>query len=237
MNFKELRKAQGITLNDAARGICSIPMLSRWENGQGNMDFNKAIRLFERININAAEYISLNKLDTPDTQAQELEQAWNSKDKDKLEQIAKRSLSEYHHSNKLIDLDYAALSCALYERISKINIFPLSDQNKLNKQLSKLSIWTQENLSLFQNVTNILSSSIVCQISSQIIASLDFIQNSGKATFHFAITTLFESIIRLLMTSSFKHAQRLLHNINAITLPENEMQLITGRYFLNALVN
>lgn len=52
MNFKKLRKEQHITLTDASKGICSVPMLSRWENGQGNMDLHKAIKLFERINRN-----------------------------------------------------------------------------------------------------------------------------------------------------------------------------------------
>lgn len=236
MNFKELRKAQHITLNDASKGICSVPMLSRWENGQGNMDLNKAIKLFERINITTSEYIALNKLDMPDNEAQELESAWHTQNEQELKIIAQKSLAKFHQDNKLFSLDYAALSCALYQRISKINIFPVADQNKLNKQLSKLTIWSQENLSLFQNVTNILSPAIIFQISSQVIANFDFINKAGKNTLHFAITTLFEAIISLLKASEFKYAQSILNKINLVILPENEMQLIMGRYFLNSLM-
>lgn len=236
MNFKELRKAQHITLTDASKGICSIPMLSRWENGQGNMDLNKAIKLFERINITASEYIALTKLDLPDNEAQELESAWHSQNEQELKIIAQKSLAKFHQDNKLFSLDYAALACALYQRICKINIFPVADQNKLNKQLSKLTIWSQENLSLFQNVTNILSPSIIFQISSQVIANFDFINKAGKNTLHFAITTLFEAIISLLKATEFKYAQSILDKINTIILPENEMQLIMGRYFLNSLM-
>lgn len=236
MNFKELRKEQHITLTDASKGICSVPMLSRWENGQGNMDLHKAIKLFERINITTSEYIALNKLDMPDNEAQELESAWHSQNEQELKIIAQKSLTKFHQNNKLISLDYAALSCALYQRISKINIFPVADQNKLNKQLSKLTIWSQENLSLFQNVTNILSPSIIFQISSQVIANFDFINKAGKSTLHFAITTLFEAIINLLKASEFKYAQSILNKINLVILPENEMQLIMGKYFLNSLM-
>lgn len=236
MNFKELRKAQHITLTDASKGICSVPMLSRWENGQGNMDLHKAIKLFERINITTSEYIALNKLDMPDNEAQELESAWHTQNEQELKIIAQKSLAKFHQDNKLFSLDYAALSCALYQRISKINIFPVADQNKLNKQLSKLTIWSQENLSLFQNVTNILSPSIIFQISSQVIANFDFINKAEKNTLHFAITTLFEAIISLLKASEFKYAQSILNKINLVILPENEMQLIMGRYFLNSLM-
>ncbi len=51
INFKQIRQMQGLTLKEAASGICSIQMLSRWENGTGNMDFEKTLKLLERVNI------------------------------------------------------------------------------------------------------------------------------------------------------------------------------------------
>lgn len=98
-------------------------------------------------------------------------------------------------------------------------------------QLSKMTIWSQENLSLFQNVTNILSTSIIFQVSSQIIANFDFINKAGKDTLHFAITTLFESIISLLKAKKIRYARNILSEINVIKLPENEMELRVGKYF------
>lgn len=237
MDFKEIRTIQHITLSDASKGICSVPMLSRWENNQGHMDFNKAIKLLERVNIKSSEYIALNNLDISDNEARLLEIAWEDKSEKKLKCIAQKSLKKFHQDQKLLSLDYAALACALYQRISKINIFPVSDLNKLNMQLSKMTIWSQENLSLFQNVTNILSTSIIFQVSSQIIANFDFINKAGKDTLHFAITTLFESIISLLKAKKIRYARNILSEINVIKLPENEMELRVGKYFLNSLVD
>lgn len=236
MNFKELRTAQGITLKQAANGICSIPMLSRWENGNGKMDFEKTIRLLERINITASEYISLNRIDLADEISSNLQKGWINKDQNYLKSLAEKRLTIFHTSHQLIDLDYAAISCALYERLSNINLFPIADQNKINKQLSKLTIWGQENLSLFQSVINILSSAIVFQVSSQIIANLDFIKKSGSSTLHLAITTLFEVVIHLLKDKKINYSRRILNEINKLSLPDSEMQLIVGRSFLNALL-
>lgn len=237
MDFKEIRTIQHITLSDASKGICSVSMLSRWEKNQGNMDFNKAIKLLERVNIKVSEYIALNNLDIPDREARQLEIAWDAKSKKSLKCIAQESLNKFHQDQKLISLDYAALACASYQRISKINIFPVSDLNKLNKHLSKMTIWSQENLSLFQHVTNILSTSIMFQVSSQIIANFDFINEAGKDTLHFAIITLFESIISLLKAKEIRYARSILDEINTITLPENEMELRVGKYFLNSLID
>ena len=51
IEFKQLRRKQHITLKEAAKGICSIQMLSRWENDQGTMDFNRVLKLCERISL------------------------------------------------------------------------------------------------------------------------------------------------------------------------------------------
>lgn len=236
MNFKELRIAQHITLNDTAKNICSVSMLSRWENGQGNMDFKKATKLFERINITPAEFIALNNIDIPDEEALQLKNAWDIKDDQSLKNIALGSLNKFHQHKKIIDLNYAAIACALYQQINGINILSIADQNKLNKQLSKLEIWSQENLSLFRSIMSILSAPIIFQVSYQIIANLDFVEKAGSCTFHFAITTLFESIIHLLKASKINYAQKILAKINTIEFPDSEMQLIVGRSFLNSLI-
>lgn len=237
MNFKELRSSQHITLKQASQGICSMPMLSRWENGTGNMDFDKAIKLLERINIKATEYISLNNIDLEDEISLQLKAGWTSKNKNCLKILAKKQLSIFHTTHQLIDLDYAAISCALYKRLTHINLFPISDQNKINKQLSSLTIWTQENLSLFQSIINLLSPAIIFQVSSQVIANLDFIKKSGPITLHVAITTLFETVIYLLKNKKINYSKRILNELNNISLPDSEMQLIVGRAFLNALID
>ncbi len=139
--FKQLRKMQHITLKEAAAGICSIQMLSRWENNQGHMDFNRVLKLCEKLNLSATEYIALAKLDPQDHIAQVLEESWSNHDKDYLEKLAQAALNKYQLSQDPFDLDYAAIACSLYYKSSQHNIFPITQQNELNRQLNKVTFW------------------------------------------------------------------------------------------------
>ncbi|WP_338201461.1 helix-turn-helix transcriptional regulator [Lactobacillus rizhaonensis] len=236
IEFKQLRRKQHITLKEAAKGICSIQMLSRWENDQGQMDFNRVLKLCERISLSATEYIALAKLDPQDHIALILEESWSNHDKDYLEKLAQAGLNKYKLSQDPFDLDYAAIACSLYYKTSQHNIFPIAQQNELNQQLSKITVWGHEFLSLFANVIPIISPRIIYQISVQVINNNSFIKKAGDGTFHFGIAALFEAVIGLITNSQFKFADKLLTQINQIDLPDNEMLLIVGRKFLNAIL-
>ena len=234
--FKQLRKMQHITLKEAAAGICSIQMLSRWENNQGHMDFNRVLKLCEKLSLSATEYIALAKVDPKDHIAQILEESWSNHDRDYLEKLAQAALNKYQSSQDPFDLDYAAIACSLYYKTSQHNIFPVAQQNELNHQLSKITVWGHEFLSLFANVIPIISPRIIYQISVQVISNISFIKKAGEGTFHFGIAALFEAVIGLITKSQFKFADQLLTRINQIDLPDNEMLLIVGRKFLNAIL-
>ena len=234
--FKQLRKMQHITLKEAAAGICSIQMLSRWENNQGHMDFNRVLKLCEKLSLSATEYIALAKVDPKDHIAQILEESWSNHDKNYLKKLAQAALNKYQSSQDPFDLDYAAIACSLYYKTSQHNIFPIAQQNELNHQLSKITVWGHEFLSLFANVIPIISPRIIYQISVQVISNISFIKKAGEGTFHFGIAALFEAVIGLITNSQFKFADKLLTRINQIDLPDNEMLLIVGRKFLNAIL-
>ena len=234
--FKQLRKMQHITLKEAAAGICSIQMLSRWENNQGHMDFNRVLKLCEKLSLSATEYIALAKVDPKDHIALILEESWSNHDRDYLEKLAQAALNKYQSSQDPFDLDYAAIACSLYYKTSQHNIFPVAQQNELNHQLSKITVWGHEFLSLFANVIPIISPRIIYQISVQVISNISFIKKAGEGTFHFGIAALFEAVIGLITKSQFKFADQLLTRINQIDLPDNEMLLIVGRKFLNAIL-
>ena len=236
IEFKQLRKKQHITLKEAAKGICSIQMLSRWENNQGHMDFNRVLKLCERISLSATEYIALAKLDPQDHIALILEESWSNHDKNYLKKLTQAALNKYESSQDPFDLDYAAIACSLYYKTSQHNIFPIAQQNELNHQLSKITVWGHEFLSLFANVIPIISPRIIYQISVQVISNISFIKKAGEGTFHFGIAALFEAVIGLITNSQFKFADKLLTRINQIDLPDNEMLLIVGRKFLNAIL-
>ena len=227
---------QHITLKEAAAGICSIQMLSRWENNQGHMDFNRVLKLCEKLSLSATEYIALAKVDPKDHIAQILEESWSNHDRDYLEKLAQAALNKYQSSQDPFDLDYAAIACSLYYKTSQHNIFPIAQQNELNQQLSKITVWGHEFLSLFANVIPIISPRIIYQISVQVISNISFIKKAGEGTFHFGIAALFEAVIGLITNSQFKFADKLLTRINQIDLPDNEMLLIVGRKFLNAIL-
>lgn len=237
INFKQIRQMQGLTLKEAASGICSIQMLSRWENGTGNMDFEKTLKLLERVNITSSEYVHLANLDDTDQLSAELQKAWEQKDHTLIKKIARNSLEEFHLTSDILSLNYGAIACGLYHRLTKVNLLEIDEQNALNKELSEITVWGQENISLFFNTIQVLSPKMIFQISAQLIENLDFAKQAGSDTFYFATTTLFEAVIALLISNNSAYAANILRQLNHFDFPQRETMLIIGRKFLNSLID
>ena len=237
INFKQIRQMQGLTLKEAASGICSIQMLSRWENGTGNMDFEKTLKLLERVNITSSEYVHLASLDDTDQLSAELQKAWEQKDHTLIKRIARNSLEEFHLTSNNLALNYGAIACGLYHRLTKVNLLEIDEQNALNKELSEITVWGQENISLFFNTIQVLSPKMIFQISAQLIENLDFAKQAGSDTFYFATTTLFEAVIALLISNNSAYAANILRQLNHFDFPQRETMLIIGRKFLNSLID
>ena len=237
INFKQIRQMQGLTLKEAASGICSIQMLSRWENGTGNMDFEKALKLLERVSITSSEYVHLANLDDTDQLSAELQKAWEQKDHTLIKKIARNSLQEFHLTSDILSLNYGAIACGLYHRLTKVNLLEIDEQNALNKELSEITVWGQENISLFFNTIQVLSPKMIFQISAQLIENLDFAKQAGSDTFYFATTTLFEAVIALLISNNSAYAANILRQLNHFDFPQRETMLIIGRKFLNSLID
>ncbi|MCH3983096.1 MAG: helix-turn-helix transcriptional regulator [Lactobacillus delbrueckii] len=237
INFKQIRQMQGLTLKEAASGICSIQMLSRWENGTGNMDFEKTLKLLERVNITSSEYVHLASLDDTDQLSAELQKAWEQKDHTLIKRIARNSLEEFHLTSNNLALNYGAIACSLYHCLTKVNLLEIDEQNALNKELSEITVWGQENISLFFNTIQVLSPKIIFQISAQLIENLDFAKQAGSDTFYFATTTLFEAVIALLISNNSAYAANILRQLNHFDFPQRETMLIIGRKFLNSLID
>ena len=237
INFKQIRQMQGLTLKEVASGICSIQMLSRWENGTGNMDFEKTLKLLERVNITSSEYVHLASLDDTDQLSAELQKAWEQKDHTLIKRIARNSLEEFHLTSNNLALNYGAIACGLYHRLTKVNLLEIDEQNALNKELSEITVWGQENISLFFNTIQVLSPKMIFQISAQLIENLDFAKQAGSDTFYFATTTLFEAVIALLISNNSAYAANILRQLNHFDFPQRETMLIIGRKFLNSLID
>ena len=235
INFKQIRQMQGLTLKEAASGICSIQMLSRWENGTGNMDFEKTLKLLERVNITSSEYVHLASLDDTDQLSAELQKAWEQKDHTLIKRIARNSLEEFHLTSNNLALNYGAIACSLYHCLTKVNLLEIDEQNALNKELSEITVWGQENISLFFNTIQVLSPKMIFQISAQLIENLDFAKQAD--TFYFATTTLFEAVIALLISNNSAYAANILRQLNHFDFPQRETMLIIGRKFLNSLID
>ena len=237
INFKQIRQMQGLTLKEVASGICSIQMLSRWENGTGNMDFEKTLKLLERVSITSSEYVHLANLDDTDQLSAELQKAWEQKDHTLIKRIARNSLQKFHLTSDNLALNYGAIACGLYHRLTKVNLLEIDEQNALNKELSEITVWGQENISLFFNTIQVLSPKMIFQISAQLIENLDFAKQAGSDTFYFTTTTLFEAVIALLISDNSSYAANILRQLNHFDFPQRETVLIIGRKFLNNLID
>ena len=237
INFKQIRQMQGLTLKEVASGICSIQMLSRWENGTGNMDFEKTLKLLERVSITSSEYVHLANLDDTDQLSAELQKAWEQKDHTLIKRIARNSLQKFHLTSDNLALNYGAIACGLYHRLTKVNLLEIDEQNALNKEQSEITVWGQENISLFFNTIQVLSPKMIFQISAQLIENLDFAKQAGSDTFYFTTTTLFEAVIALLISDNSSYAANILRQLNHFDFPQRETMLIIGRKFLNNLID
>lgn len=126
---------------------------------------------------------------------------------------------------------------AIGDCLTKVNLLEIDEQNALNKELSEITVWGQENISLFFNTIQVLSPKKIFQISAQLIENLDFAKQAGSDTFYFATTTLFEAVIALLISNNSAYAANILRQLNHFDFPQRETMLIIGRKFLNSLID
>lgn len=58
--IREIRLAKGMTLNELARDIVSVPFLSKYERGTSDISAENFFQLLDRLNVRLSEFEALN---------------------------------------------------------------------------------------------------------------------------------------------------------------------------------
>ena len=175
--FRELRLSKGMTLEEASKGIVSLPFLSKFERGEHEITSNKFIRLLSRLNISYREFeLILGHLEGYSQTAflQQLSTALVNNDLALLNQLyddQKLLLKQYGDSrfehNLIIISQYINLLNGLSFEPHKIK--------KITDYLYRVEEWGEYELVLFGNSLNFIPIEKMYNLSKlQLIAQLCF---------------------------------------------------------------
>lgn len=220
--YRHLRKEQGITLAIASKGICSSSNLSRWENGQIELDFNIVIQLLNRIHIDTNEFLTYNDFSFDDQNfiPEEVMAIINNKKTALIPDLLNKYLDKYHQDKNIFYLYIAIIIANQYQIIKGKNILPLADQVHLFNYLSKINLWSQFNITFFTNSVFLIDSAKIYALAMQIIHNFDFNENQKVILTLIAVLGgLGDAIIALILKDDLSHAKKLLHNIEEIAIP------------------
>lgn len=219
--FKKLRKTQGITLEQATKGICSIATLSRWENELHNIDFSTAMKLMNRIHITSHEFMGWSDFAPEPYVDKEVWQALDSDDIPFIKRVTKKQLEQYHQSKDKFDLYIAASLCNVLYAIERKNYLPEADQKRLANNFSKVKIWSEYYLSLFGSCVFLLQPKMVYGLSMNVIHDINHIKKANTTyDLQVAMGSLGDATIKLILSHDLPHAEKLLQALQQIDLPQ-----------------
>lgn len=219
--FKKLRKTQGITLEQATKGICSIATLSRWENELHNIDFSTAMKLMNRIHITSHEFMGWSDFAPEPYVDKEVWQALDSDNIPFIKRVTKKQLEQYHQSKDKFDLYIAASLCNVLYAIERKNYLPEADQKRLANNFSKVKIWSEYYLSLFGSCVFLLQPKMVYGLSMNVVHDIDHIKKANTTyDLQVAMGSLGDATIKLILSHDLPHAEKLLQALQQIDLPQ-----------------
>lgn len=219
--YRELRKEQGVTLTKAAKNICSVSNLSRWENDKIELDFQIVIRLLNRINIDTNEFLNYANFIVEDHIPSDALEAINSKNLSSMPQLVSKYLNSYYQTKNVYHLYVAVILANQYQIINKQNLLSLKAQLHLYNYLSKITLWSLFNLSFLGNSVFLIDTSRVYAIGIQIINNFDFEENDWQiSAFITALGTLSDATISLIQRNDLLHATKMLQALKQVSIPK-----------------
>lgn len=222
--FKKLRKTQGITLEQATKGICSIATLSRWENELHNIDFPTVMKLMDRIHITSHEFMGWSDFAPKPYVDEEVWQALDSDNVPFIKRVTKKQLEQYHQSKDKFDLYIAASLCNVLYALENKNYLPEADQKRLASNFSKVKVWSEYYLSLFGSCVFLLQPKMVYGLSMNIIHDIEHIRQANTTyDLQVAMGSLGDAVIKLILSHDLPYAKKLLAATQQIDLPQYMM--------------
>ena len=228
--YQKLRKKQNISQTEAAQDICSPAALSRWENDQIDLAFDKVVLLLQRINISLPEFINECELPTATKTIDAIQHAYLKQDLVKLQHLFSLAEKVYLETHSNYYLGTAAIAANYY--------FFLTDKNLLSEKMtvayrqlfSKISYWSKNYIDLFAQTTFILNPEKVYRTAQCLLTELTTVEETS-IKYRAIIIAVINSLARL-VTSNLPLAQRLLSSFLKIDLPQSLTFMKMERKFL-----
>ena len=228
--YQKLRKKQNISQIEAAQDICSPAALSRWENDQIDLAFDKVVLLLQRINISLPEFINECELPTATKTIDAIQQAYLKQDLAKLQRLFNLAEKVYLETHSNYYLGTAAIAANYY--------FFLTDRNLISEKMtiayrqlfSEISYWSKNYIDLFAQTTFILSPEKVYRTAQILLTELTTVEEAS-VKYRAIIIAVINSLARL-VNSNLPLAQRLLSSFLKVDLPQSLTFMKMERKFL-----
>ena len=217
--FKKLRLEKNYSLDSVANGIAPKSSLYNWENGKGNMSFEKVISMLNRMHIDPTEFVidDLNNY----IDLEDIANAYLENNKIELEHLTEKALikSRNNSYNKKLLIRAAIGSQCLKSLIGK-NLFSNNDVKRLETFLSDIDDLHYEEIFCFGNTLSLLPPKRIYGLTKSLIRK--YIQNNNYKYFkwqHAALNTIINAMISLLYENIY-FAKKLFPDLQVLQLDD-----------------
>lgn len=239
--FKKIRTEKGMSLAQVSVDITSKSSLSEWENGKGHMDFEKVIKMLERLYVTPSEFIIDNIQISVSDSIVEIENFYINNELHEL-----KRLHEYYSKNKnnkistknSFILEVIVANC--YMALTGINLLSRNKQDKLEFILQKISNWYYEDTFLFGNSSFLLPVKLSEKLGLSLIDKIVQVDHTKELHVKWTIVAL-DAVLNssfLMLLRDDKKGERVIKKFKKLTpiLDSYGSQLVRFR-FLECAVN
>lgn len=218
--YKSLRTKQGITQSQAARGICSISKLSRWENNQVEVQFSTALALLKRINITPQEFVNRAHLDSEYHLPPQVTQAIAHNKLAPMQDFALKQVKDYQKNKNIFALTNAIIDFNQLLLLTGKDYLSAAEKHRIVFYLTNNTVWSKYNITLFVNSSFLLDSSTIYHIALKLIHNFVQIEKANaEDNFEIFFGGLSDTVIALIFKQKLTYAQNLLAELQKIDLP------------------
>lgn len=233
--FKKLRLRNRISLRNAAKNVTSPTSLSRWENDEGDMDYEKVIQLLDNIHISPSEFVFITAVTPHDPFINQISKASQNNSALELKNLMTENLNNYKSTQKDSYLFNASMAADFYMNLTDKNIFPVQYKYVLEEKLSDITFWSKRNIYIFGNSLSLLSTSTIYGLACLIIDDIENIKKTGFENYLDMLLCLLNALQELVLFDT-KRAELFLLKFDTIPLNRYSLYIKIKKNYLKALL-
>lgn len=151
--IREIRLAKGMTLNELARDIVSVPFLSKYERGTSDISAENFFQLLDRLNVRLSEFEALNANLKQETQDSFLEKYSYAANNDNLILLNQLLADEKQYYQQSANIRHLHNQIILKQYINNMTHLPYNqeDSKVIKEYLLQVEDWRLYEIELFGN--------------------------------------------------------------------------------------